>query len=143
MAMPGEPDKIEVVADIVQGKGEKILVVDDEIEMLKAMPDLLENLGYKASIAGSGEEAIDIYKTWHPDVILMDICMPGMNGVACLDEILAYDPNAKTIIISGYEAEHAAGLDEHKNKLIKGYLTKPVDIYEFSVLLARVLSRPD
>lgn len=143
MAIPGEPDEKEYVADIVQGKGEKILVVDDEIEILKAMPDLLENLGYKASITSSGKEAIDIYKTWQPDVILMDLCMPVMNGVTCLEEILAYDPNAKIIMISGYEAQHAVGLDEHKKKLIKGYLTKPFDIYDLSVLLARVISRLD
>jgi len=139
LAAAGKLARQEYPAEVVHGNGEKILVVDDETEILQAMPDLLKSLGYQAEIAGNGKDAIDIYKVWQPDVILMDIAMPEMDGMTCIEKIMEFDPHAKAIIISGYEESATVGLDESKMKLIKGFLTKPIKIYELSDSIARCL----
>ena len=65
--------------------------------------------------------------------------MPEMDGITCIEKIVDYDPNAKTVIISGYEEDVLIDLEESKKKLVKGFLTKPVRIYELSNILAQLL----
>ncbi|MCK5607278.1 response regulator [Candidatus Pacearchaeota archaeon] len=134
-----EQDKQEYMTEIVQGNGEKVLVVDDEMAILRAMPSILERLGYQAAIANNGKEAIEKYKAWQPDVVLIDIGMPIMDGLTCIERIADYDPNAKAIVISGYEEDVLNGLDQRKKKLIKGFLVKPFGKYELSASLAQLL----
>jgi YesN/AraC family two-component response regulator len=135
----GEQDQQEDITELVQGNGQKILVVDDEMEILQALPSILERLGYQAATANSGKEAIEKYKAWQPDVVLMDIGMPIMDGLTCIGKIADYDPNAKAIIISGYEEDVLDGLDQRKKKLIKGFLGKPFGKHELSAALAQLL----
>jgi len=136
--LPEQNDR-EHKSEIVPGNNEKVLVVDDEIEILKAMMPLLGSIGYRSAVACSGKEAVEKYKAWQPDIVLMDINMPEMDGITCIERIAAYDPNAKTIIISGYQEHETVGITESNKKYIKGFLTKPVGIYEFSTSLALVL----
>lgn len=124
---------------IVRGKGEPILVVDDEREIQTAMRDLLECLGYTPVMAGMGVDALDSYKTARPMAVLMDVNMPKENGITCADRILEFDPGAKIVILSGYDRNGPELSDKHLNDAIKGYLTKPVDIAELSNLLARLV----
>jgi signal transduction histidine kinase/DNA-binding NarL/FixJ family response regulator len=135
-----QQDMKEDVSEIVHGKGEKILIVDDEIAIQKAMPELLERIGYELAIAGNGKEAIERYKSWQPDVVLMDINMPAMDGITCIENIMEYDPDVKVVIISGYEEDATNGLNEQTKRCIKGYLIKPVDIHELSSLLAHLFN---
>ncbi|MFC1827980.1 response regulator [Thermodesulfobacteriota bacterium] len=134
-----EDIKPEDLSDVVKGNGEKVLIVDDEINLLEGMPDLLKSLGYQAETARNGHEAIDKYKAWQPDVVLMDISMPEMDGITCIEKIAAYDPNAKTVIISGYEENGPSGLNENVKQFIRGYLIKPVGIFELSDILTKLL----
>ena len=129
----------ESPAKIVRGKGEKVLVVDDEREMCRVMEELLKRLGYKAAYVRSGNSAIEKYKSWRPDVVLLDRNMPEMDGVSCSEKIMDYDPNAKIVIISGYDEDGPSGIDERKKRLIKGYLTKPIEMARLSLELAQVL----
>jgi PAS domain S-box-containing protein len=124
---------------IVRGKGEKVLVVDDESEMCRVMEELLKRLGYKAAYVRSGNSAIQKYKSWRPDVVLLDRNMPEMDGVSCSEQIMDYDPNAKILIISGYDQDGPSGIDGEKKRLIKGYLTKPIEMGRLSEELAQVL----
>ena len=75
----------------------------------------------------------------NPDAVLMDINMPEMDGVACIEEILKFDPTANISIISGYEAEGIDGLSQIAKKLIKNYRAKPLGLGDLSDLLARML----
>jgi two-component system, chemotaxis family, chemotaxis protein CheY len=78
-----------------------IMVVDDSKFMRKVIKGMLQKLGYfVACEASNGNEAFENYKKFRPDVVLMDITMSGMNGVAALKEILAFDPNAIIILCS-------------------------------------------
>jgi YesN/AraC family two-component response regulator len=69
----------------------------------------------------------------------MDINMPEMDGIACIEEILNYDPDAKISIISGYELGGMNGLGKKAQDSIKDYLPKPVGLGDLSALLTRML----
>ena len=79
------------------------------------------------------------YKSWRPDLVLLDRNMPEMDGVSCSEKIMDYDPNAKIVIISGYDEDGPSGINERKKRLIKGYLTKPIEMARLSLELAQVL----
>ena len=126
-------------SNIVRGNGQRVLVVDDEPEILNAMEGLLKYLGYRAEFASSGKEGLQKYIECRPDAVLMDINMPEMDGVACIEELFNYDPDAKISIISGYEMEGIEGLSEQNKGSLKDYLAKPVGLNDLSEVLAKML----
>ena len=124
---------------IMPGKGQKILIVDDETDMCRVMEELLKRLGYQADYVNSGNAAIAKYKSWQPNLVLLDRNMPEMDGLSCAERIIEYDPDAKIVIISGYDVDGPSGIADDKKRLIKGYLTKPIGMEKLSTQLARVL----
>jgi two-component system cell cycle sensor histidine kinase/response regulator CckA len=139
IASSDEPILEKSSSAIVRGHGEKVLIVDDEREMCRVMEELIKRLGYQAAYVRSGNSAIVKYKSWRPDVVLLDRNMPEMDGVSCSEKIMDYDPNAKIVIISGYDQDGPSGIDEEEKRLIKGYLTKPIEMARLSEELAQVL----
>jgi PAS domain S-box-containing protein len=133
---PGKEDDAPI---IVKGNGQSVLVVDDEPEIIHAMDKLLKYLNYKSESASSGKEGLETYIRNNPDAVLMDINMPEMDGAACIEEILNYDPAANISIISGYEQEGIDGLSEKSRQSIKYYRTKPLGLVDLSELLAEML----
>ena len=130
---PGPTDEISY------GNGEIILVVDDEEEILKAMQNLLKGLGYQSAIASSGKDAIEKFEAMKPEVVLMDINMPEMDGINCAEKIFDLNPHAKIAFITGFEVE---GLDEFDDRIkdsVKTFLTKPVELADLSSALSRLL----
>jgi PAS domain S-box-containing protein len=121
---------------VVRGKAQKILIVDDEVDLLKSMSQLLEDIGYRPATAPSGDRALALYGSWKPDAVLMDRNMPGMDGITCTEKIIEKDPKAKIILISGYDERGPNGVDPLSKKMISGYLTKPIDMLELSQVLA-------
>ncbi|MFH1124782.1 MAG: response regulator, partial [Pseudomonadota bacterium] len=83
--------------------------------------------------------AISEYKTWQPDIMLLDRNMPEMDGMSVAEQIVDYDPKAKIVVISGYDENGPLGIEEGKKKYIKGYLSKPINIKELSTLLTHML----
>ena len=81
--------------------GKKILIVDDAAFMRLMLKDIIVNNGFEiAGEAGDGYEAGDMYKKLKPDLVLMDITMPEMNGIDSVQEIVKYDPEAKVVMVS-------------------------------------------
>ncbi|MFH0903663.1 MAG: response regulator [Methanobacteriota archaeon] len=78
----------------------KLLVVDDAPHVLKALRDTLEARGYEVYEAVNGEEALTRYREVRPDVVLMDILMPKMDGITATRNIINYDPEAKIIAVT-------------------------------------------
>jgi signal transduction histidine kinase/ActR/RegA family two-component response regulator len=126
-------------AGISFGNGEIILVVDDEKEILKAMQKLLDGLGYRSATAISAEEALDTFAALRPDVVLMDINMPEMDGVNCAEKILDLNPDAKVAFITGYEINNLDDFSDRIRASIKTFLIKPVELAELSSALTRML----
>jgi PAS domain S-box-containing protein len=134
----GERGPQEQVPEISRGEGQKILIVDDESEMCRSMAELLSGIGYRADSVNSGRAAITKYQSWHPDAVLLDRNMPEMDGISCGEKIMEFDPNAKIVIISGYDEHGPVALDAERKKFIRGYLTKPIDMSELSSMLAQL-----
>ena len=133
----GEKEEMQEEEEgVVRGRGQKVLIVDDEMEICRVMEEMLETFGYEPAHATSGREGIEKFMEIRPDVLLLDRNLPGMDGMRCFEEIMRLDPQAKVIIMSGYDD---SGMEEEKRKLIKGYITKPVDIHHVLSLLANVL----
>jgi len=127
--------------EIVFGKGEKILIVDDEEPVLDSLTKLIEKLGYQAISVQRSAEALHNYHKWQPDLVLMDRNMPEMDGIACIREIIKTDPKARIVIISGYDESGPDGIDEDIKKIIKGYLPKPCDSEELTQILSQALKK--
>jgi signal transduction histidine kinase/DNA-binding response OmpR family regulator len=124
---------------LIPGSGECILLVDDEADILEAMQGLLKTLNYRPVFARDGNQAVKLYAVWKPQLVLLDVNMPGMDGLECARRILALDPAARILVLSGYEPNEPDWRDLIEKKLIKGYLTKPIDISELSQLLVAAL----
>ncbi len=78
----------------------RLLVIDDAPSVLKALRDTLEAHGYEVYEAINGEEALIRYREVKPDVVLMDILMPEMDGLSATKCIMGYDQNAKVIVLT-------------------------------------------
>ncbi len=125
--------------EIMLGKGEKVLIVDDEPSALEALAHLTQSLGYHAISVDRSGDALVNYRKWSPDIVLMDRNMPEMDGITCIREIMKTDPEAKILIVSGYEHSGSDGIAEDVKGLIKGYITKPCGREELGRTLYQVL----
>ena len=103
----------------------RVMIVDDALFMRR----LYHNMQEKDDIsivaeAANGYEAIALYQETRPDVVLMDITMPGMPGIEALEEIMRIDPEARVIMSSAMGQE--AFVRESVKKGAKGFLVKPM-----------------
>jgi len=78
----------------------KVLVVDDSAFLRMRNAAMVKELGHEVIEAGDGAQAVESYKTNKPDAVLMDITMPGMDGLEALKAILAFDPAAKVAMVT-------------------------------------------
>jgi two-component system, NtrC family, response regulator HydG len=104
----------------------KVLVVDDDRRMVRTIRDILKVKGYASVEAYSGEEAVEKAKEKIPDCVLMDLKMPGINGVEALRLINAASPDLPVVLMSAYTTpEQAAEAKRHGAYTV---LAKPIDI---------------
>jgi UDP-3-O-acyl N-acetylglucosamine deacetylase len=80
----------------------KVLVVDDEERVVQSITGVLEDEGFQVAKAKSGEEAIKVFQQEEPDVTLLDIWMPGMDGIEVLKRLKWIAPDCQVIMISGH-----------------------------------------
>src|SRR5437762_10006152 len=102
-----------------------ILVVDDEERQREIYRDILEDEGYAAETAPSGERALELLAQKRFDLVLTDLNLTGMTGVQLLKEILAADPTIAVVLITGYPSIQSA--IEATKRGVYQYLEKPVD----------------
>jgi two-component system cell cycle response regulator DivK len=110
--------------------GELIMIVEDNERNLKLLRDLLAAYGYRTVEARSGEEAVALARAEHPELVLMDIQLPGMDGVAALRELRGFLESAATPIV----AVTAFVMKEDRDRFLAAgfdaYLEKPVNVRE-------------
>ncbi len=125
---------------IIRGGGQKVLIVDDEQGILEPMREAVESLGYEAAAAVSGVEALEKFHSWRADAVLLDRNMPEMDGITCAKKLYEIDSEVRIILISGYNKDGPHGIEAQVGGLIKGYLTKPVDVEKMSQILNRTFN---
>ena len=99
---------VKVLRVISGGAPTKILIVDDDLAMRELLKIILKD--FEVYEAGDGREAVELYKRVKPQIVLMDILMPIMNGVDATREILKIDPNAKIIGITAFASHRGEEL---------------------------------
>src|ERR1051325_9021320 len=89
--------------------GETILVVDDDPYIQEALGDRLESMGYRVTRAGDGKEALEFVERQDPQLVFLDIEMPGMRGIDVLKEIRRREKEFPVIMITAYGSIDLAG----------------------------------
>ncbi len=81
--------------------GKKVMITDDANFMRTMLSKIIEDNGFEvAGTAENGEVAVEKYKELEPDLVTMDITMPGMNGIDATKKIIEYDPDARIVVCS-------------------------------------------
>jgi CheY-like chemotaxis protein len=102
----------------------KILVIDDEAQMCEFIKAYLEKRGFEVAVALSGKEALNAYPKENPDLVLLDLGLPDMNGREILKDIKAKMPQIKVLVMSAYKDQ--ATRDELVRLGADHFLGKPV-----------------
>jgi two-component system chemotaxis response regulator CheY len=112
----------------------RVLIADDQKSVGTSLAELVTCCDHEVvGVVGSGLEAIQAYTQYHPDVVLMDYWMPKLNGVTACRNILAKDPTARIIFISGWSPSDETG---HSGAI--GILPKPVRLEQLEETLNSV-----
>ena len=111
-------------------------MVDDEPDVRHICKLTLERKGYKVITSNSGEEALTIYNKHKIQLVILDVIMPGMGGIKCLQQLLEVDPQVKVIMASGYT-------DHNSEKVLdlgpKRFLNKPFNLDKLLLEVREVL----
>ena len=118
----------------------KVLVVDDAAFMRLRTAKVLTEAGHTVVEAENGRRAVDLYAVERPDVVLMDITMPEMDGLQVTEIIRAQEPQERALPIIALTA-HAMPSDQERCFAagMNGYLSKPIKSEELFAAIARVL----
>ena len=117
-----------------------VLIVDDSIIIQKKLAALLTELGHTVvGFASNGEDAVVKFSHIIPDIVTMDITMPGVDGIVATQRILEAFPSALVIMVSshGQEATVMAALEVGA----KGYVLKPIEKEKLRITLQKVVDR--
>ncbi|MGA7144125.1 MAG: response regulator [Desulfobacterales bacterium] len=117
----------------------KILLVDDEQEFVTTLAERLELRNMKVMIAMSGESALGFVETDPPQVVVLDVMMPGLGGLEVLEKIKAMNSRIQVILLTG----HGATKDGIRGMQLGAfdYLIKPIDIDELIKKLNEAVKR--
>jgi len=119
----------------------RAIIADDEETIRNGLKKLIESYELDLVVVGTaqdGEEAMQLIETYQPELILMDINMPFMNGLEVIEKARELDPNSKIIIISGYDQF------EYAQKALElgvfSYLLKPIQYRDFKNIIEKALN---
>jgi CheY-like chemotaxis protein len=116
---------------------EKILCVDDELSILLLCKEEFSEDGYEVILANTGKEALMKYQTEHPQLVIMDMRMPGMDGIEALSTILGMDRQASIVIYSAFPQYR----ENFKTWGAEAYLLKSSDLGELKQKVREVLDK--
>jgi two-component system, response regulator, stage 0 sporulation protein F len=111
-----------------------LLIVDDEVEILLLLKDLFESRGYEVVISENGEAAIEYASKKRFSAILVDLKMPGIDGIQLVEQLKRFHHVRKIVVMSGYGSQVQDSLEEIG---VKNYIIKPID---FDFLLSKINS---
>ena len=119
----------------------KILVVDDEHLIRWSLEQNLKKQGYEVFTAGTGEDALQVAREEQPDLVLLDIQLPGISGIEVLEKIKEFDEDIIVIMVTAH-----GGLETAVNAMRLGaynYVNKPFNLDELSIIVKKALETSD
>jgi DNA-binding response OmpR family regulator len=118
---------------------EKVLIVEDDAALRLAMTKALRAAGYQVAVAKTGDEGLDAALADPPDVVLLDVMLPGKNGFEVLAALRERDPELPVVMITakGEEADKVRGLELGADE----YVVKPVGVAELQARVGAALRR--
>ncbi len=119
----------------------KVLLVDDEAEFASALAERLQMRGYDAKAVYSADEGFESISRDAPDVILMDLNMPGIKGIEALKTVKLVHPAIEVIILSGLGSEETA--TEGLRNGAFDYVVKPVEIEDLVIKIDQAKEKKD
>ena len=113
----------------------QILIVDDDESIRRMLAAVLVRDGFQVATASSGEEGLALFRTQSPDIVLMDIRMPGISGIEAMSAMLELRPGATVILMTAY-ADLDTAVQAIKNGVFD-FVIKPFDLAEIGLLVNR------
>ncbi len=104
----------------------RLLVVDDESEICDFLKMFFEDRGFEVAVANSGQKALQLSAVFNPHVILLDIHMPGVDGLTVLREIKHKQPDIKVVMVTAIETRDK--IEEAMRLGADNYITKPLSL---------------
>jgi hypothetical protein len=134
---PEQSPPAPLSAPPIQGRGERVLVVEDDHHVQLTTCSLLEAYDYKVTTASSGEEAIDLYLQHQDEIqlVLLDITMPGMGGIELIQRLKQLNPDVKIVAISGLTTNRNLSIEAGAS----AFLAKPYTVKKLLHTLMRTL----
>lgn len=119
------PKRSASATDLPHGD-ETVLIVDDDLAVLRAHSRLVSKLGYRVERALGGKAAIDFIQRKHADLIILDLLMPDLDGIDTFRAIKEINPTQRAIVLSGFAGP--AMVNTIKSLGVGSYLVKPAQI---------------
>jgi DNA-binding NtrC family response regulator len=120
---------------------QRVLIVEDDAPARKGMADLLSLWGYEVTTASDGAEALERVAEESPAVVVSDLVMPGMDGLALLEALRAELPASTVIVLTGHGTIETAVAAMKEGAY--DYLTKPVDVRRLRALVAKAAEKSE
>lgn len=118
-----------------------MLVVEDEQAVGQLFGDLLRHWGCELELAVNGKEGVEKYKRFRPDLVLMDLEMPEMNGFDASQEIIELDPQASILLVTAF-AETALARRALEQGLVKAVIPKPFELHQLKTAIQETVKEP-
>lgn len=116
----------------------RAVIADDEAFIRQVLLKMLERLGIDVvGVAENGRMALELYKEHRPDIIILDIAMPDMDGLEALRQVLAIDPEAKVLMCTSFSSKQY--VVEAVKVGAKGYLNKPFDLDKIREKISKIV----
>jgi len=117
----------------------RILLVDDDPDFCEALRDRLQSLGFQVTVAENGPVALRLVREEPPSVVLLDLVLPGLDGMVVLETIRRDEPDVIVVVITGHGT--IARAVEAMKKGAYDFVTKPVDVKHLEIVLGKALER--
>src|SRR6266404_9302395 len=130
---------IEVVETEVRGTSERVLIVEDDPAARVGLEQLVKSWGFIAESASDGEEALQKVTTFRPAIVITDLVMPRMDGLALLRALPQQGADVTTLLLTAQGTVETAV--EAMKEGAYDYLTKPVDLQRLRILLDKIVER--
>jgi len=129
------------VGTYIESKRKKILVIDDEPDSLMTLSMALQSLKHVVLEARNGEEGLSIFRKEKPDLVILDVVMPGIDGWKVLQKIKSGLKSKRVpVILVTAKTENLKDADKYKHKC-DFYITKPYNLKQFLIIIEEMISK--